>query len=489
MARRSYKSDDSFLEKLVIGATGTNKVISDLRNQGYQAIELERGSTGFTIWKTIKIKRVRVPDILCVDTGTRVESRAKTTLAISMSHSSADESRGWDFGLNDSDYVALVVCTRIGDRPVDWAAEDLVQYVKVSGLRTAFRTGKVIMEKPKGAQEGFESRVTWPAAVASNDGIVSSITSDRIQFKRLSDNRTISLNLRRNGITLEPLVDIGETVRKNTILASVVEATSILPKAHQVESEFYLKQLYSSSLADRYCAAKAFSTIPVADLPKELLNKLLDESEHIYVRLEIAANLARAGDAEGIKFIRNLLSDSYLEHRLEAVIILGEIKNEEACDLLREVLKDNTQNHEIRAGAAWSLGELNNSDCIPDLIGSFLAFHPNIQIEAARALAKLCGEHTPQVLQSFLEASEEERPGIAWALSKHGKWDLNDLLSHTPQDNNDARHWASYIIGSNDKQRIISDIEKLMQLDPEMYFAVTLLWKLTSSWIYGLEEY
>ena len=124
MAQRSFKTDESFLEKLAIGAIGTQKVIEDLKHQGHAPVELERGSTGYKIWKTVKIKRVRVPDILCVNSGIRVESRAKTNLVISMSHSSADETRGWDFGLKDEDFAALVVCEKSGEGPVDWLADN-----------------------------------------------------------------------------------------------------------------------------------------------------------------------------------------------------------------------------------------------------------------------------------------------------------------------------------------------------------------------------
>jgi len=88
----SFKSDDSFLRKLALGAAGTNATIARLADIGFNPIELERGSTGFKIWKKIKIKRVRVPDILCLKTGLRFESRGKTKLEISMSHSLNDPS-------------------------------------------------------------------------------------------------------------------------------------------------------------------------------------------------------------------------------------------------------------------------------------------------------------------------------------------------------------------------------------------------------------
>lgn len=67
--RRSFKSDESFLEKISMGAIGTHRVFEHLRNQGHSPLELERGSMNFKIWKKIKIKRIRVPDILYVTCG------------------------------------------------------------------------------------------------------------------------------------------------------------------------------------------------------------------------------------------------------------------------------------------------------------------------------------------------------------------------------------------------------------------------------------
>jgi len=108
--RRSFKSDESFLEKISIGAVGTYKVFDDLKAQGHNPLELERGSMSFKVWKKIKIKRIRVPDLLCADCGRRIESRAKTVFEISMSHSSSDSERSWDYGLDDDDFVAFVAC-------------------------------------------------------------------------------------------------------------------------------------------------------------------------------------------------------------------------------------------------------------------------------------------------------------------------------------------------------------------------------------------
>ncbi|MBW1613251.1 MAG: HEAT repeat domain-containing protein [Deltaproteobacteria bacterium] len=488
MAQRSFKTDESFLEKLAIGAIGTRKVLENLTQQGHKPVELERGSTGYKIWKSIKIKRIRVPDILCINSGIRVESRAKTKLVISMSHSSADETRGWDFGLKDEDYVALVVCERNGDEPVDWVADNNVQYIQVADLRKAIDSKKVIQERPKGAQEGFETRLTWPCSVASSDGKVIEI-SKRIKFKRQSDNRTISLALSKKGIELTPCVSVGQTIKRYQILASVSPVSEEVP-IRSIELEPYYRELLSStSISDRYGAAKAYSFLNHKFDTTPLEERIKDDAEHIYIKLESAAALARSGSKLGYDFIESVLSSDYLEHRLEAVIILGELPSEQSSKLLIQVLAEETQHEEIRGGAAWALGELNIKSSIPSLVQAFNEVSLSIRIEAARSLKKMCNSHIDLVLDFFRNASEEERPGVSWALGKYGKWDLENLIEKIDPESLDMRQWGAYIIGNSEPNRIINKIEELKQNDPQLYFAVTVLWKITSSWVNQLKEY
>jgi hypothetical protein len=128
----SFKSDESFLEKLALGATATRATIKRLKELGYEPIELERGSTGYKIWKKIKIKRIRVPDILCLKSGQRFESRGKTRLEISMSHSRKDPYRAWDVGMRPDDLVAVLLCKKIGDSPINWEVVSPIHFIKIS---------------------------------------------------------------------------------------------------------------------------------------------------------------------------------------------------------------------------------------------------------------------------------------------------------------------------------------------------------------------
>jgi hypothetical protein len=485
--RRSFKTDESFLEKLAIGAIGARAVFEALKRHGHRPIELERGSMSYKIWKQIKIKRLRVPDLLCLNCCTRFEARAKTQLEISMSHSLSDPERGWDKGLADRDVVALALCAKSGERPVDWQASDLIQFTTVSELRKAFDEKRVVLTKPKGAQEGFERRVHWPSVVASSDGVVTSVSESRIQFKRNNDLRIISLGLRRGAISLLPLVQVGNPVRAGQIVASVVPVSSAIPCAATSAENLFVQMLGSPSVADRYTAAKALSHLQSPDGSLALLARVNDDREHIYVRLEAAAGLARAGQAVGMEFIRRTLVDQYLEHRLEAVIILGEILSPESEQALTAVLLDKNQHAEIRAGAAWALGELQQPTSRDALIEVFLELAKPIRIEAARALRKIAATTGANISEKFPSVQDDQRAGIAWALSRSGRISVTELLPLMVDD--DARRWVAYILGTQNKDALVPQIEELRRRDSEVYFAVTVLWKILASWVYDLEEF
>ena len=106
-----FKTDWSFLDKISMGAVGTEAVIEQLNQMGHQVIELERYCTSNKIWAT-KIKRLRIPDLLCLRCGRRIESRAKSKLGIIMSDSENNEDRRWFCGLRDTDWVAFIQCFR-----------------------------------------------------------------------------------------------------------------------------------------------------------------------------------------------------------------------------------------------------------------------------------------------------------------------------------------------------------------------------------------
>jgi len=481
----AFKTDTSFLEKISIGAIATQRVFADLNDAGHQPIELERGSRSFKIWRSIKIKRIRVPDILCIRCGTRVESRGKTKFEVSMSHSFAEPERAWNSGLYDQDYVALVGVHKCGEAPIDWEADKNVSYVQVREMDERFREGLVKGTTPKGAQEGFESRLIWPSTIASYEGIVFAVNGTSIQIKRVSDGRIVSYRL---GSGIKPRVKEGERVVQNQIIASVITPHRSFKCDHIVAEDYFLGRLGSASVSERYAATKALRFLPPSERILEVLTqKLNDTDEHIYVRLEAAATLARADRVDGWDFIRQCLQDAYATHRLEAVIILAELDKPTSINLLQSVLNDPMQNAEVRAGAAWSPGELGEPSSIESLVSAFGELEEVIRVEAARALTRFAPIYSKDLIHRLGSANVTLRPGIAWALSRRGNFTINDLLESRKDE--DSRQWISYILGMHDSKEFIDELEALKVRDREIYFAATVLWKIVSSWVYDLKEY
>jgi len=408
-------------------------------------------------------------------------------MELSMSHSLSDPQRGWDFGLYDNEYIAFVHCVRTGLGPLDWLANDAVQYVLVEHMRQAWAANQVKTERPKGAQEGFEIRVTWPAALASAPGVVERVDAGSIQYRRSDDNRRLSVRLNRQGTSLTPLVHLGDSVFASQILASVVPVSRdcVCPSGADVQT--YVALASSVSLSDRYTAVKALGYFDDEAAQTTLVTRTTDPKEHIYVRVDAAAGLMRRGNAVGRQFLTATLRDEYLANRLESAIVLGEVATPEAAQLLIATVEDQEQDPEIRAGAAWSLGELGAKEALPTLVRCFDSLQTIVKVEAARALAKLARLHLSDVVQALPAGSPEQRPGIAWALSKAGQFTLDQMLPVMVDD--DSRQWVTYIIGTQQREALLPGIAQLADQDPEVYFAVTMLWKIFDSWVYGLEEY
>ncbi len=487
MPATSFKSDVSFLEKLALGAAGTQATIRRLKELGYAPIELERGSTGYKIWKKIKIKRIRVPDILCLKSGQRFESRGKAKLEISMSHSQKDPYRAWDAGMRPDDRVAVVLCKQRGDSPIDWEVVSPIHFIKISDMRDAVAKRHIQISKPKGVEEGSEIRMIWPCAYAHEQAIVTEITEKNIKLKSEISGKIQRCSFVRKNSSLQPQCKVGDAVQANQIVASVVPIDLNPIRQVGVDEDFFITQLQSASLSERYAAAKALRFRGYEKASTHLEARMLDKAEDIYVQLEAAASLAAYANPSGWAFLSDCLNSEYLTVQLETIIVLSEITDSQSEQLLIRVLMDADRNSEVRAGAAWALGEFATKHSASALIDTFNFTNTDIKIEAARALLKITPTQIEQIVEMMKTSDPARREGIAWALAKVGGFNPNNLLDNPTDDN--LRRWVSYILGYGKPRFLEAQIEELARLDPEVHFAASVLWQLLASWIYELKEY
>ena len=488
----SFKSDDSFLRKLAVGAAGTNATIGRLRAMGFNPIELERGSTGFKIWKKIKIKRVRVPDILCLNTGLRFESRGKTKLEISMSHSLNDPKRAWDAGMRDDDLASIVVFEQSDDSPVDLKQKSPVHFISVKDMRKAFANGQVSITQRKGVEEGSEIRVLWTCAAANQRSVVSAVESGRVILNPVSEARRQSIQLSRGKgkITLMPQVKAGDTVEANQIVAAVVPVKTTLLCPPPVDETNFVDKLSSVNLSERYAAAKALRYRGYAIAKSVLESRMSDADEDIYVQLEAAAALAAYDDPRGWEFMENKLRNPVmtvpLETQLETVIVASEIPKERSERLLIEVLQDSLRDDELRAGAAWALGQFASAKSATALVDTFNSSRLEIKVEAARPLLRIAEPQVPHLVDLMKNGNATKRDGISWVLARTGKFNPADIVAGTDEN---LRRWMSYIVGYGKDNFVQADVEAICKADPEVYFAASVLWQIVASWVNDLKEY
>ena len=267
--------------------------------------ELERGSTDTKLWKDVKRKRVRIPDLVCTTCGLRIESRAKSRPELSMSHSPTEDERSWDFGMVDADVVAFPVCGAVGEHYwsrgklnegasywhernwVKWQAEQHVNYFSVA----AFRTAPFMEVARKGVTEGSELTIAWPAIFATYHGVVAQIGERSISVERATDGRTFKRVIKTGQ---QPAVQIGQAVSLHEVIASTVlpVQAAVLRCPGRLAHDHIARLLTSRERTQRFTGVKLARLRREANYAEGVAALLRDPEEDIYVKLESAAYLS-----------------------------------------------------------------------------------------------------------------------------------------------------------------------------------------------------
>lgn len=349
-----FKADASFLKFLSMGAAGARQVMTQMRKAGFQPIELERYCTSNKIWTT-KVKRLRLPDILCVRTGLRVEVRAKSDLKIRMSDAPTNPDRRWHSGLRDIDLCAFIACVERDG--ITYPADEAV-FFDVKTLKDAEGTAQ--LGPPKSASEGAERDRTWPAIVPSRSGTVEAVGDGQIRVTMDADAekpaRAQTYSLKRKHSYVEPFerFSAGETF----LAGSPKNKSSLSDFKNDVYSP--LDEMSSKSPVDRYAAAKSLRFRK--DLQKDgvaALEERLTKEDDERVLLEAAGSGMALKSAKAPQIIERFIWElERADLRMEAVLILTEIRNSDCGTILKKIVRDKKFcGDEIRQAAVWGLGK------------------------------------------------------------------------------------------------------------------------------------
>ncbi len=406
----AFKADGSFLRYLSIGAVGVQRVIKHLHDAGFEPIELERYCTSNKIWAT-KVKRLRLPDLLCIRTGMRVEVRAKTDLKIRMSDAPSNPERVWDAGLRGNDVVALIACfdSDEGPRPANHC-----NYFTVRALRESIGMSK--LGPPKSASEGAERDRTWPSTVPKRDGKVLTATSDKItvQMHAATDRASRKQTYRLDGKSTYARSGSGFEEQSTIIAGAPTEVADLTTYLDQTYEP--LHHLDAESSVDRYAAVKALRFRNALDgRSVQKLEDLIEREEDDRVALEAAGTAAALGSELGQEVLLNYIwkNEDLAELRMEAVFILTELGSSLARDQLKCVVSDpRFEGDELRQAAVWGLGKAG-FESYEELLPFIDDEDEHVAIHAIASFASDCPAPVLELLVRDLVVENDRRAAAA----------------------------------------------------------------------------
>jgi HEAT repeat protein len=468
-----FKEDADFARFVSMGAVGTAAVADHLKkHHGHLPIELERYAMANKVWQT-KVKRLRLPDLVCTSCGIRVESRAKSKLGIVLSHSEAPD-RSWDAGgMRDDDLYAFLRADLSQFPPHvsrPW-------YFSTSGLRQSI--DKARLSDPKAASEGSEVTLSWPAWVPARDGKFVGIDNNGRLVCEWSDGSTLRYWQWRNWgdprfVYLEPAAAI---VANETILAGAPGQVPTIDCAGDVWDPAV--SLHSNDPIDRYSAIKAAGCLGRDDLASDLA-AIIDGEDDWRVRLEAAGSLALLEPETWTDFLVDIAHDPErsADVRIEATFILSELPTSEALHGLESIAAaDSGCPSEIRAAAAWGLGQ--GEKARPTALLELLDDEDLlVRLHAYTSISDLPADAV-DVLVSWL--SEGKTMRAAAAANLLGRHRQVDALLDAYDVGGDSRLWAIRTLGEIPEDEVHGRAGA--RLTDELEAALQVLWISEDDWV------
>jgi HEAT repeat protein len=498
MPRLALKPDSSFFRKIALGAVGSRAMCEDLSSRGHRMVELERGSTGTKLWKEVKRKRVRIPDLVCTRCGQRAESRAKTKAELSMSHSLTDQERAWDFGMVDGDYIGFPVCEAVHEKYwsagrlqlgasywhernwVRWQLKGNINYFRVAAFRGSVHT-KVAT---KGVTEGSETSVSWNAVFASRDGTIENVNGQKVTLTRTRDGRR---NTRTIPSAYELFVKQGDAVRSNQVIAGLIRplTTEELTCPSHLPSGYIAQLLESRERTQRFTGVKLARLRNESQYREAVKELAADREEDVYIRLEALAYLMEVCSEPARDLFTPYLESVDPQTRLESVIALGEPANADAIELLSETLADSKQPYFVRSAAAWCLGTTGHEDAAARLLKAFADIDHSIREEALEGMVSIGGLGVPLLVRGLREIDPAIAAGCAEALRQQAHTLSNDAIGEITSEAQkaDAPSWAAWLLGQLPRDRAKNAIANIQESAPALHYALSLLWAFSESWI------
>jgi len=449
------KVDSSFLKFVTMGAVGTRRVQELLAGTGFRPIELERYSRSNKIWAT-KVKRLRLPDLLCVQTGLRVEVRAKSKLAIKMSDAENNPNRRWNTGLADRDVIAFVHVREMPDGRIEAAPN--AEFFWAEDLRIT--EGQSRLGPPKSASEGAERDREWASIVAKENGVVEIVDRERARFTvRFQTGRRHTYQLNGKSAYLS---EGDGFVANSQFLAGIPGAKAILQGANRATWD-PRALLESDSPVDRYVGVKALGVVGEAVDIQRIL-PIAERDPDGRVAVEAAATLVRLEEPRGVDLLREAINNPAFAYlRMEALLALGEFRETPFAPqcvrlLVETASRDDLRDDEARQAAIWGLGkdglgayhelmDFLDTESEDELVHATCAFGADAGNLVAELVAMLLNERS----------SQRQRASASFILARTIPEEITvpSLLARFNSVSEDANNWILATLGQMSPNAVV----------------------------------
>ncbi|WP_030561857.1 HEAT repeat domain-containing protein [Streptomyces aureocirculatus] len=468
-----FKEDADFARFLSMGVYAADAITQDLeRNHGHRIIELERYAKANKVWQT-KVKRMRLPDLMCVSCGRRFESKGKTKLEIKLSDSTLP-GRSWrDGGMRLDDIFAFA---RVDMKASPVSVSNLV-YVTRQSLEDALGSSKE--GNRKSVSEGSEMDRRWPMwtpayageVVAVDDGLRKvRVTKGTGTYLYGSGSRWAAFHTLAVGTAFEAGQPVAFCFRMADSVACAGDG-----------SWSWQQDLLSTDEDIRFPAIKAARFLGAEPVEDILIGIADDESNDWRLRLEAHASLAPTRPASvAALLVLAECAGSTDEVRMEAVFSLSEIDTEEAAEALHSVASsiEPAVPEEVRAAAAWGLG--TGARKAPAKLMR-LVNDPSrlIATHAAAVMPSDLPQECLDELLNWLHTDDLRRAATAAHLLAERDLvaELVNALQTAPED---VRKLIVLALGDTSREAVAG---LLSGLDPESRAGIYTLWAKNDDWL------
>lgn len=459
-----------------MGAYGTAAIKQDLERNGHSIVELERYAMANKIW-TVKVKRLRIPDLLCVECGRRFESKSKSVPSVKLSHSGSSGREWWAGGMRSDDVFAFIGVTVTAAAPTIGAPF----YVTRASLEDAEDDLKPGVRKA--IADGAEADVSWPAWAPSFSGTVVAIEKYPERVVRVENGKGRKFSKKAGNWTqFFPYVPVGGDFDANsTLVAGVVEPADI---ACMGQSDSWRAELDAADPADLFCAVKAATTRRLTHLEVGRVREIFEDPETDWrLRLEAAGVLGRHGGDDATDFLERTAANptTKADVAIEAVFILSELGSTASIESLARVARSTSiATDEVRAAAVWGIGQ--GIRAVQSLLLEFLADPSDlVALHAASALPAPLEMASVGHLQNLLASGNDREMAVAAALlAHHGH--LLELAGIAEQHGTRGALFALRALGDVETTIVQAAVPFM---SPEVHSALSTLWIQHDDWLRG----